>query len=77
MIDDIETAPCDFKGLPFLKWREKLCPPSKIITNCFKCSYYRGDMTWRSWPDHCSLYTGDLWREYRQLELKKEGSIPW
>lgn len=76
MSEDIETAPCDFKGLPFLKWREKLCPPSFTVVNCFKCSYYTGDMTYHTWPDCCSLYTGDLWRDYIQLELKKEGSIP-
>ena len=41
--------------LPFLEWRKHLCPESNSMLNCFKCSYYTGEMTENSWPDFCSL----------------------
>ena len=59
--------------LPFLEWREHLCPASRSMMNCFKCNYYTGEMTENSWPDFCSLYTGDLWRSYVELKRKQAG----
>ena len=60
-----------FIALPFMKWREHLCPESKNILTCFDCEHYLGKMTDETWPDFCDLYTGELWRNYVELSFKE------